>query len=108
MRYGFEAVLTNEFHTLDGTCSSLVPSGPGYENISLMNQVCTTVGSVPGQNTVNGNTFVGISYDYDYSHLWRVSAFSICSCVPDIHDLLLRTLVSQSFLELRFYSCIYS
>jgi ATP-binding cassette, subfamily G (WHITE), member 2, SNQ2 len=35
--YGFEAVLMNEFHALSGTCSMLVPSGPGYENVSLAN-----------------------------------------------------------------------
>ncbi|KAH9022164.1 pleiotropic drug resistance ABC transporter [Lactarius pseudohatsudake] len=28
----------NEFHTLNGTCSNLVPSGTGYENVSLANQ----------------------------------------------------------------------
>ncbi|KAH8118882.1 ABC-2 type transporter-domain-containing protein [Phellopilus nigrolimitatus] len=70
LRYGFEAILVNEFHTLDGTCATLVPQGPGYENISLANQVCTSVGSVAGQSTVNGNTFVELSYGYSYSHLW--------------------------------------
>lgn len=73
-RYGFESILTNEFHTLDGQCSSLVPQGPGYENVTLANQVCTTVGSVTGQSTVNGDTFVGLSYGYSYSNLWRVSS----------------------------------
>ncbi|KAG0700795.1 ABC-2 type transporter-domain-containing protein [Suillus ampliporus] len=71
LRYGFEAVLTNEFHTLNGTCTTLVPQGPGYENISLANQVCTTVGSLPGMTTVDGNTFVNLSYGYSYSDLWK-------------------------------------
>ncbi|TDL30143.1 hypothetical protein BD410DRAFT_780681 [Rickenella mellea] len=71
LRYGFESIVVNEFHTLDGDCGSLVPSGPGYENVALANQVCTTVGSVPGQLTVNGNTFVNLSYNYSYSHIWR-------------------------------------
>ncbi|KAJ3748437.1 pleiotropic drug resistance ABC transporter [Lentinula detonsa] len=70
LRYGFESVLTNEFHTLDGTCASLVPQGPGYDNVTLTNQVCTTVGSVTGQDTVNGNTFVSLSYSYSFSHTW--------------------------------------
>lgn len=73
IRYGFEGLISNEFHTLDGTCSNLIPSGAGYENVSLTNQVCGTVGSVPGQSTVNGNTFIAISFDYSHSHLWRVS-----------------------------------
>ncbi|KAH7929251.1 hypothetical protein BV22DRAFT_1192162 [Leucogyrophana mollusca] len=71
LRYGFEAILVNEFHTLNGTCSTLVPQGPGYENVSLANQVCTTVGSQPGLPTVDGNAFAYLSYDYQYSDLWR-------------------------------------
>jgi ATP-binding cassette, subfamily G (WHITE), member 2, SNQ2 len=64
MGYGFEAVLMNEFRALSGTCSKLVPSGPGYENVSLANQVCSTVGAQPGQNFVDGDLFVNQSYDY--------------------------------------------
>ncbi|KAE9393362.1 hypothetical protein BT96DRAFT_924054 [Gymnopus androsaceus JB14] len=71
LRYGFESVLTNEFHTLDGTCASLVPSGPSYENVSLANQVCTTVGSVAGSATVDGNRFVSLSYSYSFGNTWR-------------------------------------
>jgi ATP-binding cassette, subfamily G (WHITE), member 2, SNQ2 len=71
IRYGFEGLMSNEFHTLDGTCSNLIPSGAGYENVSLTNQVCGTVGSIPGQSTVNGNRFIAISFDYSYSHIWR-------------------------------------
>ena len=65
--------MVNEFHTLNGICSTLVPSGPGYEDAQLANQVCTTVGSQAGAITVNGNIFVADSYDYYYSNLWRVS-----------------------------------
>lgn len=71
IRYGFEAVLSNEFHTLNGTCSNLVPSGTGYENVSLANQVCGTVGGITGQRTVDGNRFIALSYEYTYSHVWR-------------------------------------
>lgn len=81
LRYAFESVLTNEFRTLDGSCASLVPSGPGYESVSLANQVCTTVGSVSGSATVNGQTFVKVSYSYSYSNTWRnfgiVVAFAV-------------------------------
>ncbi|KAF7316625.1 Brefeldin A resistance protein [Mycena chlorophos] len=70
LRYGFEAVVANEFHTLNGTCATLVPQGPGYENVTLANQVCATVGSVPGQAFVDGNTFIKESYDYSFSHVW--------------------------------------
>ncbi|KAF8734087.1 ABC transporter, partial [Rhizoctonia solani] len=70
VRYGFEALIVNEFHGLEGECSSLIPSGPGYEGISLQNQVCTTVGSVPGQLFVDGDAFAAASYDYHYKNLW--------------------------------------
>ncbi|KAG0700792.1 ABC-2 type transporter-domain-containing protein [Suillus ampliporus] len=71
MRYGFEALLMNEFHTLNGTCSTLVPSGPPYQNVSLANQVCSTVGAQPGQDYVDGNLFANLSFDYYYSNLWK-------------------------------------
>lgn len=75
LRYGFEAILSNEFHTLDAPCAALVPQGPGYENVSLVNQVCTTVGSISGQVNVDGNRFLNLLYEYSYSNLWRVSRF---------------------------------
>ena len=75
MGSSFEAVLTNEFRTLNGTCSNLVPQGPGYQNITLANQVCATVGSQPGQAFVDGNRFVNLSYGFSYSHTWMVCHF---------------------------------
>ncbi|KAI9433540.1 CDR ABC transporter-domain-containing protein [Lactarius indigo] len=71
IRYGFEGLISNEFHTLNGTCSNFVPSGAGYENVSLTNQVCGTVGSIPSQSTVDGNRFIALSYDYSYGHAWQ-------------------------------------
>ncbi|KAG1857398.1 ABC-2 type transporter-domain-containing protein [Suillus subalutaceus] len=69
--WGFGALIVNEFHTLDGVCSTLIPQGPGYENVSLANQVCITVGSQPGKLLVDGNIYVGLTYDFWYSQLWR-------------------------------------
>ncbi|KAI0930785.1 hypothetical protein AcV7_004877 [Taiwanofungus camphoratus] len=71
LRYGFEALIVNEFHTVNAACSALVPQGPGYEDVSTANQVCTTVGSMTGQATVSGKQYVSLSYKYSYSHLWR-------------------------------------
>ncbi|KAI0827349.1 pleiotropic drug resistance ABC transporter [Trametes gibbosa] len=71
LRYGFEALMVNEFHTVHADCAVLVPQGPGYENVSLTNQVCTTVGSLPGQLTVSGTSYVELSYNYTYNNLWR-------------------------------------
>lgn len=81
LRYGFEAIIVNEFHTINGQCSNLVPSGPGYSNVTLANQVCSTIGSVDGSSTVDGNVFVQLSYGYSFSHLWRV-----CVTIYDAHD----------------------
>ncbi|KAF9224734.1 pleiotropic drug resistance ABC transporter [Gyrodon lividus] len=70
LRYAFESLQLNEFHTLNGTCTTLVPQGPGYENITAANQVCTTVGSRPGVTTVDGNSFIYVSYGHEYGNLW--------------------------------------
>lgn len=67
--------MSNEFHTINGTCGALVPQGPGYENITLANQVCLTVGALPGEDFVDGNSFIEISYGYSFQHIWRVRIF---------------------------------
>lgn len=56
---------------MQGTCSTLVPSGAGYEGASIQNQACPVVGAIPGQSYVNGNRYVNLSYEYSYSHTWR-------------------------------------
>jgi ATP-binding cassette subfamily G (WHITE) protein 2 (SNQ2) len=70
--YRFESLLTNEFRTLSGQCSNLVPQGSGYENAQLANQVCTTVGAIPGQASVDGSRFAQLSFGYLYSNTWMV------------------------------------
>ena len=64
--------MINELRTLDFECANLVPQGPGYENITLENQVCTVVGAIPGQTTVNGLRYIKLSFNYEQSHMWRV------------------------------------
>ncbi|KAF8126758.1 ABC-2 type transporter-domain-containing protein [Boletus edulis] len=81
IRYSFESLMVNEFHTIDGFCGTLVPSGPLYDSFSASNKACTTVGSQTGNPYVSGDRFVFLSYGYLYSHLWRnfgiVIAFTI-------------------------------
>lgn len=61
----------NEFHTQNAACSSLIPSGRGYEHVSVANQVCSTVGSLPGQSDVSGSRYAELNYGFTYHHLWR-------------------------------------
>jgi ABC-type multidrug transport system permease subunit len=69
--YGFEAVMVNEFHGREFQCSSFVPSGPGYENVSSLEKVCSVVGAVPGSGVVQGTEYIRSSFGYENSHRWR-------------------------------------
>ncbi|KAH7106585.1 pleiotropic drug resistance ABC transporter [Auriculariales sp. MPI-PUGE-AT-0066] len=71
MRYGFEAIMANEFRTLEADCSQLIPSGPLYDGVDMAHKVCATVGATPGQSTVNGLLFLDLAYDYSYGNVWR-------------------------------------
>ena len=69
--YVFESLMANEFHDREWPCSVLIPSGLDYANSSLNNQVCSVLGSVNGRNTVNGDTYIQVAYQYFWSHRWR-------------------------------------
>ncbi|ODQ64843.1 plasma membrane ATP-binding cassette transporter [Nadsonia fulvescens var. elongata DSM 6958] len=71
MRYTYEQLIATEFHARDMLCETLVPSGPGYENVSLENQVCSFLGSLPGDGFVKGDDYIKINYNYSYGHVWR-------------------------------------
>ncbi|KAK2684961.1 ABC multidrug transporter H [Fusarium oxysporum] len=71
LAYGFDALLSNEFHNKLIPCvgPNLVPSGPGYTNSDP--QACTGVGGArPGQPYVNGDDYLA-SLSYSHSHIWR-------------------------------------
>lgn len=69
--YGFEAIMANEFHNRDFTCSSYVPFGGPYDDVSPVNKACVAIGSVLGQSTVNGDVYLASAFDYHNSHKWR-------------------------------------
>ena len=77
MKYGFEAIMSNEFRTLKGECLNIVPRSPGYENVSIDNKVYATIGSVPGQSYVEGGRFLEIAYGFPWSHVWMVCPFQL-------------------------------
>ncbi|KAL1851111.1 Multidrug resistance protein [Paecilomyces lecythidis] len=64
--YGFEALMINEFSGRDFNCSAIVPTYGTLEH-----GICSTTGSVPGQNFVNGDAYIKSSYRYSKSHRWR-------------------------------------
>lgn len=70
--FAFEILMTNEFRNLEVIpCVGVVPTGPGYENVSTANQVCTITGSVPGQTTINGLRYLSVNYGYEYANRGR-------------------------------------
>ncbi|KAI8722396.1 hypothetical protein NCS52_00383300 [Fusarium sp. LHS14.1] len=71
MAYGFDALLSNEFHDKIIPCvgPNLVPSGPSFNNAD--HQACAGVGGArPGVNFVTGDDYLA-SLSYSHSHLWR-------------------------------------
>ncbi|KAF8469447.1 ABC-2 type transporter-domain-containing protein [Kalaharituber pfeilii] len=68
---GFSAMMMNEFKrvTLRCTSESLVPSGPGYNDLN--HQTCTLAGSKPGTNFINGGDYINLTFSYNPDHLWR-------------------------------------
>ncbi|KAG9232537.1 putative Brefeldin A resistance protein [Amylocarpus encephaloides] len=71
MAYGFESLMSNEFHDTPIPCvaTNLVPNGPGYLDSAY--QACAGVGgALPGATSVTGDQYLG-SLSYSHSHLWR-------------------------------------
>lgn len=63
--------MINEFHNRRFPCTNNVPVGPGYENVAPDQKVCSPVGSRPGQNFVDGDAYINLSFNYYKSHEWR-------------------------------------
>ncbi|CAL9734615.1 protein Snq2p [Monosporozyma servazzii] len=72
IRYAFESMLNAEFHGRHMDCSNtLIPMGPGYENVTDENRACAFIGSQPGQSYVLGDDYLRLQYEYEYKHTWR-------------------------------------
>ncbi|KAK8120926.1 ATPase [Apiospora kogelbergensis] len=78
--YSFESVISNEFSgkTIECAPSQLVPQGPG---ILPEYQGCATTGASVNARSVAGSDYIGASFGYSRSHLWRnfgvVIAFAV-------------------------------
>ena len=68
--YAFEGVLSNEFGDRNMSCAEeqLVPQGPGF---LPQYQGCALSGATLGSTTVSGSAYIGTTYEYTRSHLWR-------------------------------------
>ncbi|CAG9988090.1 unnamed protein product, partial [Clonostachys byssicola] len=69
--YAFEALMVNEFHNRQFPCAQIIPQGPGYDGIPIESQVCSSVGALPGSTTVDGDRYIGLTYEYCNTHKWR-------------------------------------
>ena len=78
--YAFEGVLSNEFAGRVMPCApvELVPQGPGT---SPQYQGCAISGATIGSTSVTGESYIGTTYEYTRSNLWRnfgvVIAFTV-------------------------------
>lgn len=78
--YSFEAVLSNEFSNriMDCAPAQLVPQGSG---VVSGYQGCAISGASPNSQVVSGADYIGTTYTYMRSHLWRnfgvVIAFTV-------------------------------
>ena len=70
--YGFESLMINEFAGRAFPCSTFIPFGPGYQSVGQNNRVCSSVGSIPGSDSVQGEAYIGQSFQYFEVHKWRL------------------------------------
>lgn len=68
---GFASLMVNEFDRLTMRCTmdSLVPSGPGYDDIA--HQACTLAGGDPGSDIIPGASYLALTFSYFKGDLWR-------------------------------------
>lgn len=68
--YGFEAMITTDFHGRHMECKGgqLIPNGPGY---SSDHAACSLTGSQFGQTWVQGDDYIREAFTYKFNHVWR-------------------------------------
>ncbi|PNS14521.1 Brefeldin A resistance protein [Sphaceloma murrayae] len=66
--YGFESLMINEFSGRQYPCTVFVPP---YGSLPDQSQVCTAIGSVPGQSFVEGTRYIISAYGYNPPNKWR-------------------------------------
>ncbi|KAL6945070.1 ATP-binding cassette multidrug transporter pdr12 [Hanseniaspora vineae] len=71
LTYAYESAVSTEFHGRKMLCSNPIPTGPGYENVSVQNQGCVSLGAVKGSRYVSGDDYIKQDYHFEYKHAWR-------------------------------------
>jgi len=69
--YGFESLMINEYSGQNYSCDQFIPPAPQYGDGTTTRQVCSSLGSVPGQPYVNGDDYLASSYGYEAANKWR-------------------------------------
>jgi len=62
--------MVNEFNDQIFACSSFVPSGPSYNDITPEQRACAVAGSKPGLDYVNGTAYMETAFRYSYGRRW--------------------------------------
>ena len=82
--HAFESLMINEFSGRSFSCSDSVPHGVNYSHIGAAEQACAAVGAVAGSASVDGDSYLAVSFHYKADHLWRnlgtIFAFIIFLC----------------------------
>jgi ATP-binding cassette subfamily G (WHITE) protein 2 (PDR) len=71
LAYSYESLMANEFHNRNFDCESFVPEGASYSNITSGERTCSVAGASSGSSVVSGDLYIGETYEYYYSHVWR-------------------------------------
>ncbi|KAL2066710.1 hypothetical protein VTL71DRAFT_2782 [Oculimacula yallundae] len=71
LTYALEAMMVNEFNGREFDCATMVPTGEGYDNVSITSQICSVVGSKIGSTVVFGSDYLELSYGYSNKNKWR-------------------------------------
>ena len=69
--YAFESLMINEFHNRQFKCVTYVPTGPGYFDAPPDQKVCSTIGSTPGAEYVDGDRYINTAFSYYKKNEWR-------------------------------------
>ena len=85
--YAFESLMVNEFRDRRFPCAAYVPQGPPgspYAGVPPASQICAAVGAVAGQNYIDGDRYLALSFNYYSANLWRnlgiIYAFTVFFC----------------------------